>query len=113
MAAKSDSRGHALEYQNGQWIYSDTGNPIFESRPCKKCDKSPGNGGIDPCLKPMIEALNRAGIETVSSCCGHGRRPGNIALKDGRELMVFPDYKTSRRIDRFFRGINGEAAKDI
>lgn len=26
---------------------------------------------IDPCILPVVEALWAAGIETLSSCCGH------------------------------------------
>lgn len=42
----------------------------------------------DPCLVPLIDALNSSGVQTVASCCGHGKRPGSIALADGRWLMV-------------------------
>src|SRR5690606_22195454 len=40
----------------------------------------------DPCIAPLVAALNAASIETVASCCGHGHRPGVIVLRDGREL---------------------------
>lgn len=53
----------------------------------------------DPCLASLVGALNAAGVATVASCCGHGRRPGNIALADGRELVVMPDYDTARGFD--------------
>lgn len=36
---------------------------------------------IDSCIAPIVRALNDAGVITVASCCGHGKRPGNIALK--------------------------------
>lgn len=42
----------------------------------------------DPCLSLIVTALNEGGIETVASCCGHGQRPGNVALADGRQLFV-------------------------
>lgn len=57
---------------------------------------------VDACLAPLIAALNLGGYPTVASCCGHGHRPGNIALKDGRELCILPDYETGRRMDRTF-----------
>lgn len=53
----------------------------------------------DPCLAPLVGALNSGGVTTVASCCGHGRRPGNIALDDGRELLVMPDYGAAREFD--------------
>lgn len=51
----------------------------------------------DPCLAPLIEALNAGGIPTVASCCGHDGRgsdglqtdaPGWIVLSDGRTLTI-------------------------
>jgi hypothetical protein len=43
---------------------------------------------IDRCIAPIVQALNDGGVTTVSSCCGHGKRPGVIALADGRTLVV-------------------------
>lgn len=61
---------------------------------------------IDSCIARLVEALNDARLETVASCCGHGKRPSNIALADGRELIIAPDYETGRRIDQMFPSIN-------
>jgi hypothetical protein len=44
----------------------------------------------DPCLEPLVRALNEGGVPTVASCCGHGQQPGNIALADGRQLLIWP-----------------------
>ena len=62
---------------------------------------------VDPCIAPLVQALNDAGIQTSASCCGHGHRPGIINLSDGRELIVMPDFETSRRIDYLFPDIHG------
>lgn len=62
---------------------------------------------VDSCIAPIVEALNAAGVVTVASCCGHGRQPGNIALADGREIIIAPDFETGRRIDSLFPPING------
>lgn len=43
---------------------------------------------VDSCIAPLVDALNRAGIHTLDSCCGHGKGPGSIRLMDGRELIV-------------------------
>ena len=43
---------------------------------------------IDRCIAPLVEALNAAGMPTMASCCGHGRMPSRIALRDGRELVI-------------------------
>lgn len=45
----------------------------------------------DPCLAPLVKALNDSGIRTTSSCCGHHHRPGWVSLADGRWLMIAPD----------------------
>ena len=43
---------------------------------------------IDECIAPIVKALNDAGIDTVASCCGHGKGDGRIDLLDGRVLLV-------------------------
>lgn len=60
-----------------------------------------GRDGVwcDPCIAPIVKALNEAGIPTVASCCGHGERPGNIALRDGRELILAKDFQEGRSHD--------------
>ena len=57
---------------------------------------------VDSCIVPIVKALNDAGIVTVASCCGHGKRPGDIALADGRELIIASDYETARKVDEAF-----------
>ena len=54
----------------------------------------------DPCLAPLVKALNDGGLRTVASCCGHGRVPGTVALADGRELFIVADYESARALDR-------------
>lgn len=55
--------------------------------------------GVDACLVPLIEALNNAGISTVASCCGHGKKAANIILSDGRELFLVSDSANSRKLE--------------
>ena len=62
---------------------------------------------VDMCIASLVRALNSYGVQTVASCCGHGKRPGNITLADGRELIIAPDYETGRIIDKAFPPING------
>lgn len=47
--------------------------------------------GIDSCIASIVEALNKNGIRTIASCCGHGKINGSIILSDGRELLIRPD----------------------
>jgi len=68
---------------------------------------------IDRCICRLVRTLNNAGYETVASCCGHGHRPGNIALADGRELVIAKDYEEAREIDKLFPlDINGDNVAD-
>jgi hypothetical protein len=55
---------------------------------------------VDAEVAPIVAALNAAGIETVASCSGHGSRLGNIALRDGRELIIARDFAEARRIEK-------------
>jgi hypothetical protein len=52
-----------------------------------------GRDGVwcDPCLAPLVKALNDGGVRTIASCCGHGKVYGSIALADGRWLTIMPD----------------------
>jgi len=46
----------------------------------------------DPCIAPIVAALNAGGLPTIASCCGHQKRPGRISLMDGRELFVVANF---------------------
>ena len=45
---------------------------------------------IDYCISHMVAALNAAGIETLNSCCGHGKQEGSIILDGDIELIIRP-----------------------
>jgi len=61
-------------------------------------------GSCDPCLLPLIQALNDAGFYTVASCCGHTRRPGRITLADGRELFLVADFEAATELSLLIPG---------
>lgn len=61
---------------------------------------------VDKCIAPLVRVLNDIGLITVASCCGHGKRPANIALADGREVCILPDFETARRVDLLFPPLN-------
>lgn len=67
----------------------------------------------DPCLVPLIEALNDSGHPTVASCCGHGRRPGRISLTDGRELWLFESMDAAEILGGLWPGINDEPPTSV
>ncbi len=50
----------------------------------ERWDKKP----IDKCIANIVVALQKAGINMRSSCCGHGRGDGEILLQDGRVLTI-------------------------
>ena len=43
---------------------------------------------IDSCIAPIVMALQYAGVDMLSSCCGHGKNDGEIILADGRKLVI-------------------------
>jgi len=67
---------------------------------------------IDSCIAHLVAALNAGGITTIASCCGHGNTPGNIALQDGRELVIAPNYEVAREIDKAFPDIHGNMSSN-
>lgn len=76
--------------------------------------KGIGVVGVDECIGPLVEMLNSHGFATVASCCGHGHRPGDIALEDGRELVIAPDYATARKVEKAFPiSVYGEVVGDL
>ena len=43
---------------------------------------------IDRCIAPLVKSLQEGGIDMRGSCCGHGKRDGEIELQDGRILII-------------------------
>ena len=56
--------------------------------------------GIDEEIRHLVDVLNRNGFETVASCSGHGKMMGNIALKNGSEIMIIENYDKARKIEQ-------------
>ena len=52
---------------------------------------------IDACIADTVTLLWLFGYATLTSCCGHGRGPGEIMvggrLLDGRTWAVLPEVK--------------------
>lgn len=125
MTAHSKSDGWPILWKDGRWVYADTGRPVCRKRPCRSCAEDrvvvqigfPGREGskaidVDACIAGIVQSLNDGGVPTIACCCGHGNRPGNIVLADGRELVICPDYKTARAVDGAFPDINGVLAAE-
>ena len=74
------------------------------------CDEN-RRGGVwcDPCIAPLVQALNDAGLRTIASCCGHGHRPPTVGLANGQWIVIARDEAERRRIDVLFPvDINGD-----
>lgn len=54
----------------------------------------------DPEIVDLVGALNTRSLRTVASCSGHGGPFGNIMLADGRELLILPDWESTRFAER-------------
>ncbi len=75
-----------------------------ESRPLEKL-VMPKNydlmlSGVDEEIRGLVDALNKNGFETIASCSGHGKMMGNIALRDGREIMIIENYEKARNVEK-------------
>jgi hypothetical protein len=44
---------------------------------------------IDFCIADLIQIMNNNGIETINSCCGHGKIPASILIKDFKTKQIF------------------------
>ena len=62
---------------------------------------------IDRCIHHIIAALNAGGVETIASCCGHGKRCGSIILDDGRFLNIYADRKSWEKAEKKFNRKKG------
>lgn len=62
-----------------------------------------GDGPIDEELMPLLEELNKAGLKTTQSCCGHGKKRAYLAInmkcvedvairQNGRRLVIWWKY---------------------
>ena len=56
---------------------------------------------VDMCIAPIIQAFNDVGLETVASCCGHGKQPGRISLRNGKDIFIF-DFEQAQKVTKMF-----------
>ena len=89
------------------WLGSLPASPVQEEG--DECSMAPRNAGIDHCIQDIINELNKAGFETIASCCGHGFQPMRISLDSGAEILIL-NYKQAQKVATLFPGINGEQA---
>jgi len=60
----SHQRGHTIEYNGTQWVYSDDKTSVNIERSCLRCGNMPTTEGYDYCMGHVPNA--------ISVCCGHG-----------------------------------------
>lgn len=63
---------------------------------------------VDSCIQKLVQALNSNGFQTSNSCCGHGQRPGWIALEDGRHILIAKNHTEMRKMDNSFPALSME-----
>jgi len=67
------------------------------------CKKLKGCGRrIDPCMLNAIFRMRQYGIKTLSCCCGHGRYPMSIVVKDKQGIYELFSDKEIPRKKRFY-----------
>jgi len=49
---------------------------------CKKTNYKSSNTRIDKCMRSLIKWIRSQGYETVASCCGHGKYPLTVVIKE-------------------------------
>ncbi|MFD2658586.1 hypothetical protein [Gracilibacillus thailandensis] len=67
MTATSHLRGHPIEHNGKEWVYSDTKESTVEThteRACGYCGEHATPEGHDACLGTLPGVMN--------ACCGHG-----------------------------------------
>lgn len=68
------------------------------------CDFNPNNNGrrIDPCMRNFIAWLNRSGVKTLSSCCGHGIYPMSCIVDVSFPYEIFSGIELKNK-KRFYK----------
>lgn len=85
MSATSLVRGHEIHWGNGEWLFSDTAEPVsrtWKQRPCGHCNTASTPEGHDGCIGRLPGVMN--------ACCGHGESKSTyIQFTDGLILRGF------------------------
>lgn len=55
---------------------------------CKPREDGMITAKIDSCIAPLIQMLNDCGIQTVSSCCGHGKTSHSYIRIHPKYIMI-------------------------
>ncbi len=58
---------------------------------------------VDPCIRALLLEMNGHGIETLGSCCGHGRYGLSVVLKMDGRIVDLGSGAEIPRVRRFYR----------
>lgn len=61
-----------------------------------------GHGGpeiVEPCIRELVDCLNRHGVETTCSCCGHGVSLGSVHIS-AENIKKDPNGGYELRLDK-------------
>lgn len=73
------------------------------------CDKLPyNNPRIDKCIQGLVDGINsRKNKKTLASCCGHGKYPTTIIVKDIPSGHIYEWFSGislgSRKRNRYYK----------
>ena len=45
---------------------------------------------VDACIAPLVQMLNDYGVQTIASCCGHGKTEESRILLSAKSLKLLP-----------------------
>lgn len=45
---------------------------------------------VDACIAPLVQLLNDYGVETIASCCGHGKVDESSIIIDAKHISLRP-----------------------
>ena len=93
------NRGEAIQAPAPQQMTTQGGSREAAMVVIQRDDRGRPSVWSDPEIVDLVTALNAGGIATAASCSGHGEKHGNIALKDGRELLIAENFGEARAME--------------
>jgi len=57
---------------------------------------------VDGCMQEFIVSLNECGVETLGCCCGHGRYPMSVVVRNGNDIFDIFSGMNIPRTRRFY-----------
>lgn len=67
---------------------------------CHNDCKPTGCRRVDSCIKEMCDHLAAMGYVISASCCGHGKHPATIVIRQGVKNVVYREFFSDKVIPR-------------